>query len=152
MKKILMVCLGNICRSPMAEGAVRHAAAARGIALEVDSAGTGGWHVGEAPDPRAIAICQSNGVAIGDLRARQIAAEDFTRFDAIFALDGANLIQLQQMAPPEAATNIWLFGEFSDIGSVADPYYGDANSFDDCWRQIDRAAQALVEAIGNGEV
>lgn len=152
MQTILTVCLGNICRSPMAEGAVRKAAAARGIALTVDSAGTGGWHSGDRPDQRAIQICQQHGVDISGQRARQIEAADFARFDLILALDGANLIHLQQLAPPEAAHKIRLFGDFAGIGGVADPYYGDMTGFADCWNQIDRAADALLDAMQAGQV
>ena len=152
MQNVLMVCLGNICRSSMAEGAVRHHAQARGVALTVDSAGTGGWHSGDAPDPRSIQICNKYGVDIAQQRARQIGLEDFRRFDLILALDGANLLHLQHIAPSEEAHKIRLFGEYADIGGVPDPYYGDLNGFEDCWRQIDRAAQAFLDAVQSGKV
>jgi protein-tyrosine phosphatase len=91
MTSILFVCLGNICRSPMAEGALRQAAAQRGIDLTIDSAGTGGWHVGDPPDPRAIATARARGVDLSGLRGRVVRAEDFHRFDLIVALDRSNL-------------------------------------------------------------
>lgn len=152
MQKLLMVCLGNICRSPMAEGAVRHAAAARGMAVSVDSAGTGGWHSGEAPDLRSIQICRQHGIDITMQRARQIESADFDDFDLILALDGANLMHLQQIAPPDATAKIRLFGEFAGVGSVADPYYGGAEGFVDCWQQIVRGADGLLDALQKGEV
>ena len=152
MQKILMVCLGNICRSPMAEGAVRHKTAERGIDLTVDSAGTGGWHSGEAPDPRSVQVCRKYGVDIASLRARQIIGEDFRRFDLILALDGSNLLHLQQIVPEDAADKLRLFGEFAGIGGVADPYYGNLNGFDDCWKQIDRPADGLLDALQSGRV
>lgn len=152
MQKILMVCLGNICRSPMAEGAMRHKAAQRGMELTIDSAGTGGWHSGEAPDPRSMEVCHRYGVDISGLRARQIAPEDFRRFDLILALDGSNLLHLQQIAPDETAEKLRLFGDYAGIGGVADPYYGNLNGFDDCWKQIERAADGLLNAMQSGQV
>lgn len=152
MQKLLIVCLGNICRSPMAEGAVRHVAAARGLDLMVDSAGTGGWYAGEAPDPRSIDVCRKQGVDITQLRARQITVQDFHRFDLVLAMDGANLLQLQNLAPSEFANKIHLFGAFAGVGGVADPYYGGLDGFVDCWQQIERATHALLDTIESGQV
>ena len=152
MQKLLMVCLGNICRSPMAEGAVRQKAATRGMALTVDSAGTGGWHSGEAPDPRSVHVARQYGVNTAALRARQIGLDDFRRFDLILALDGSNLMHLQQIVPAEAADKLRLFGDFAGIGGVADPYYGNLSGFDDCWKQIERAADGLLDALESGQV
>jgi protein-tyrosine phosphatase len=152
MQTILMVCLGNICRSPMAEGAVRRKAAARGMTLTIDSAGTGGWHSGDAPDPRAIKVCGQYGVDITSFRARQIVAQDFRRFDLILALDGSNLMHLHQIAPPDETEKIRLFGEYAGVGGVVDPYYGSLNGFDDCWKQIERAADGLLDAMQSGRV
>src|SRR5690606_38658263 len=85
--KILMVCLGNICRSPMAEGIMRHLVEEKGLDWEIDSAGTGGWHIGEAPDPRAIATAKKHGIDISRLQARKFTYRDFGNFDHIFAMD-----------------------------------------------------------------
>ena len=131
---------------------MRHHAEARGLALTLDSAGTGGWHAGEAPDPRSIQTCRKYGVDIADQRARQIVAEDFRRFDLILALDGANLMQLQHMVPPDLEDKIRLFGDYAGIGGVADPYYGDLDGFEECWTEIDRAAIAFLDALQSGQV
>ena len=131
---------------------MRRGAAARGMDVSVDSAGTGGWHSGEAPDPRSIAVCRQFGVDISDQRARQIQAADFCDFDLILALDGSNLMHLQQLVPAEAATKLRPFGEFSGVGGVADPYYGGQEGFVDCWRQIERAADGLLDAMQSGQV
>src|SRR6476661_6220145 len=97
--RVLFVCLGNICRSPLAEAAFRVEAARLGLAVEADSAGTGGWHRGEPPDRRAVAAAGRNGVDISDLRARQVRSDDFERFDHILALDGDNLADLAALQP-----------------------------------------------------
>lgn len=145
---ILFVCLGNICRSPLAEGAMRVAAERAGLNLLLDSAGTGHWHVGNPPDPRAIAIAREHGVDISGLRARQVTREDFTRFSHVFALDAENLRNLRQLSPADASASLSLLldtvpGRHGQ--AVADPYYGGDEGFAETWRDVSAAAQALVE-------
>jgi protein-tyrosine phosphatase len=133
MTRILFVCLGNICRSPAAEGVTRAMAAARGLGLVLDSAGTGDWHVGNPAHPPMVAAAHARGWDLSALRARQIARADFDRFDLILAMDRANLAAIERLRPPGGATPVRLFlGE----AEVPDPYLD--GSFD--------AALALVEA------
>ncbi len=144
---ILFVCLGNICRSPLAEGALRIAARDAGLAVEIDSAGTGDWHVGNPPDPRAIEVAREQGVDITTLRARQVAYEDFIRFTHIFALDADNLSNLRKLAPGETTAEIALLLDMvpgREGQPVADPYYGGAEGFAQTWADVNAAAQALV--------
>jgi protein-tyrosine phosphatase len=148
---VLFVCLGNICRSPLAEAALRREAERLGIAVEVDSAGTGDWHVGRAPDRRAIAAALRNGCDISDLRARQIGVRDFYRFDHIVALDESNLACLRDMRPADARAELSLlldYVESREGEAVADPYYGGAEHFDRTWSDVVAGAQALARRIG----
>lgn len=148
--KILFVCLGNICRSPLAEAVFRARAEAAGLAVEVDSAGTGAWHVGEAPDQRAQAEARRHGLDISHLRARQVAAADFARFDRIYALDAHNLAALRRLAPAGARARLGLLLDVVPDRAgeaVADPYDGDAAAFERTWRDVDAAARALVAAL-----
>lgn len=147
---VLFVCLGNICRSPLAEGAFRTAVAQAGLRIRIDSAGTGGWHIGEAPDPRARDEAARHGVDIAHLRARQIERADFTRFTHIFALDAANLSDLRRLAPEDASADIALLLDVvpGRAGhSVADPYYGGPEDFAITWAEVHAAAAALVERL-----
>jgi protein-tyrosine phosphatase len=147
---VLFVCLGNICRSPLAEAAFRARAETAGLDAITDSAGTGGWHAGAAPDPRAQATALRHGVDIAGYRARKVAQEDFTRFSHIFALDRDNLEDLRRIAPPGAPAQISLLldvVEGMEGRSVADPYYGEARDFETTWRQVDAAAAALVKRL-----
>lgn len=147
MAAILFVCLGNICRSPLAEAALRARAEAAGLALEIDSAGTGGWHAGDAPDRRAQATAKRHGVDISGYRARQVARADFTRFTHIFALDRQNLDDLRQISPADSTARLALLLDMApgmEGRAVADPYYGDAAGFETTWREVDAAAAAIV--------
>jgi protein-tyrosine phosphatase len=147
---VLFVCLGNICRSPMAEGAFRAAAASAGLAAWADSAGTGGWHIGEAPDPRAQAEAARHGVDISGLRGRQVERADFERFSHIFALDAANLADLQRIAPDGARAKLGLLLDVvagHEGQSVADPYYGGPEDFAVTWDEVNAAAQALAAQL-----
>jgi protein-tyrosine phosphatase len=144
---ILFVCLGNICRSPLAQGALRAAAGEAGVAVQIDSAGTGGWHAGNPPDPRAIGIARQHGVEISGLRARQVVQADFTDFTHIFALDGENLHHLLQLAPGDTPAEIALLLDMvpgREGQAVADPYYGGAEGFARTWADVTAAAEALV--------
>ncbi|RIA47091.1 protein-tyrosine phosphatase [Hephaestia caeni] len=148
---ILFVCLGNICRSPLAEGAFRAAAQAAGLDVAADSAGTGDWHVGRPPDTRAQAVARAHGVDISGLRARQVTAEDFHRFTHVFALDPANLADLAAIRPADATADL---GLLMDVvpgrkgSAVDDPYYGDAAGFEATWADVTAAAARLVDRFG----
>jgi protein-tyrosine phosphatase len=145
---VLFVCLGNICRSPMAEAAFRRELARQGLDLAVDSAGTGDWHVGGPPDPRAQAEAERHGIDISAYRARQVAPGDFHRFSHILALDDQNLADLRAIAPGDGRAALSLLLDHVDGMEgqpVADPYFGDAGGFAQTWRQVSLAAQALVE-------
>jgi protein-tyrosine phosphatase len=147
---ILFVCLGNICRSPLAEGAMRAAADGAGIEIEVDSAGTGDWHIGKPPDPRAIATGARHGVDIGGLRARQVRPDDFMAFDNVIALDRANLANLRRLMPSEPRARLSLLldhveGRYGQ--DVADPYFGDDAGFEAAWRDICLGVDALLAQL-----
>lgn len=148
---VLFVCLGNICRSPLAEAALREEAGRLGIKVEIDSAGTGDWHVGQPPDPRAIAVAKRNGVDISTMRARLITPDDFRRFDHIVALDGDNLANLKRMRPEDAKAQLSLLldhieGREGQV--VADPYYGDEAHFNETWADVTAGARALARTLG----
>jgi len=147
---ILFVCLGNICRSPLAEGAFRAEAARRGLDVEVDSAGTGGWHQGEPPDPRAIAAAKRNGVDLSGQRARKVTRADFDRFDHILALDGENLAELERLRPVDSRARLSLLLDHvpgREGQAVADPYYGGDSHFDTTWHDVTDAARSLAHGF-----
>jgi protein-tyrosine phosphatase len=152
-RSVLFVCLGNICRSPLAEAALRREAERQGIEVEVDSAGTGDWHIGYPPDPRAAAVAARNGVDIGHLRARQVTPDDFRRFDHIIALDAKNLRDLERMRPADGKAELSLLldhVEGREGQAVADPYYGQDSHFDVAWADVAAGAVALARKIGAG--
>lgn len=145
---ILFVCLGNICRSPLAEAALRHEAATHGADLIVDSAGTGDWNVGDPPDPRALAEARRHGIDMSEYRARQVERDDFHRYDHIIAFDEQNLADLIALAPPDGRASVSLLldhVEGMEGQAVADPYFGEDEGFSLTWRQVSLAARALVE-------
>ncbi len=144
--RVLLVCLGNICRSPTAEAAVREAAAEAGVDLDVDSAGTGAWHVGNPPDAR-----MTRAAAEDDLRltgsARQVTVDDFSEFDLVVAMDTSNEQDLHRLAPDdEARARIRLFRAYADEpgAGVPDPYYGGPDGFAEVVRMVRRTAGAVV--------
>ncbi|SMO38526.1 low molecular weight protein-tyrosine-phosphatase [Paracoccus laeviglucosivorans] len=147
---VLFVCLGNICRSPLAEGAMRAAADARGAELRIDSAGTGDWHVGSEPDRRAQAVAKKHGVDISRLRARQVRPQDFRDFDHIVAMDAQNLSDLRGAAPMGTRATLSLLLDHvpgREGQSVADPYFGEAAGFDTTWQDVSLGVQALLPKL-----
>lgn len=145
--RILMVCLGNICRSPLAEGILKHKAAAKGLSWEVDSAGTGGWHRGELPDRRSIGVSRNHGIDITYQRARQLQQADFQIFDLILVMDKANLRDVQRLAPNAAAKGkVHLLLEYAHgrVEEVPDPYYDD-QAFEPVFQLIHQACEAIIE-------
>jgi protein-tyrosine phosphatase len=145
---ILFVCLGNICRSPLAEAAMRAEAERARMDVEVDSAGTGNWHVGSPPDRRAQATALRNGIDISGYQARQVTGADFTRFSHIFALDSDNLRDLRRLTPSGATARLCLLMDMvpgRKGQGVRDPYYGADEGFDVTWSDVSAAAQALVD-------
>jgi protein-tyrosine phosphatase len=154
MKKtaILFVCMGNICRSPTAEGVFRARAELAGMAggLFIDSAGTHAYHVGSKPDPRSTEYAARRGVDLSVQRARQVAAEDFAVFDHIYAMDKDNLVRLTAACPAEHRHKLGLFMQFaanSDSDVVPDPYYGGGNGFDLVLDYIEDASNGLLAAL-----
>lgn len=151
---ILIVCLGNICRSPTAEEILRQQTAISGLTLKIDSAGTGNWHIGHAPDERAQRHAKSNGYNISKLVARQVCTEDFYKFDLILAMDAQNLADLQIIKdsiidPAKPIARLALFSEEDPIYSgddVPDPYQGDADAFEEVIERIESSAQAWIES------
>lgn len=150
-QRLLIVCLGNICRSPMAEGVLRARLRDAGLeaAVMVDSCGTGGWHAGAAPDPRAIACAARNGVDIAGLRARQLSPADFEGFDAVLCADRRTLRHVLAMAPERMRAGCMLLSTFAGRGEVEipDPYTGDAQDFDHAWALADGMAEAIVRRL-----
>jgi protein-tyrosine phosphatase len=144
---ILFVCLGTICRSPLAEGVFRTVAAERGLAnlFVPDSAGTGGWHAGSPPDPRSIAVAARYGVDISGQSARKVDAGDFSRFDLILGMDRSNVQDLRRVAPQDAQARIHLYLDYTlgTVRDVPDPYYGGADGFEKVYRMIREASEAL---------
>lgn len=147
---VLFVCLGNICRSPLAEGAFRAAALRGGLACVVDSAGTAAYHIGDPPDRRAIAVAGSFGVDISGQTARQITRDDFFRFNYIISMDRANLEGVRAHAPRNGTARLAMLLDAVDGcegESVPDPYHGNATAFDAAWSVINRGVEAWVERL-----
>ncbi|MGF1660228.1 MAG: low molecular weight protein-tyrosine-phosphatase [Rubrimonas sp.] len=147
---VLMVCLGNICRSPMAQGALEAEAARLGLDLHVESAGTGAWHLGAAPDPRAIAAAGARGCDIAGQRARQVAEEDFRRFDVICAMDADNLAALRHLRPSDATARLSLLLDHAaglEGEPVPDPYYDGPAAFEEALRLIELGVAGLARGL-----
>ncbi|CAN7511286.1 low molecular weight protein-tyrosine-phosphatase [Rhizobium sp. LjRoot258] len=147
---ILFVCMGNICRSPLAEGIFSHLVDAAGFAdrFEIGSAGTGGWHQGEHPDQRSIATARGHGIEISRQRARRITTEDFSDFGLILAMDRTNIAELHRIRPE--ATNIHLFGDFALASGedIPDPYYGGGDEFELVYARLFTGCRKLLETLG----
>lgn len=153
MTAILFVCLGNICRSPLAEGTFRHAAEEAGMTdrFIVDSAGCGGWHAGEPPDRRSVAVAERHGVFIHDQEARQVTAADFHRFDLILGLDRDNVRHLTKIRPDGARARVALYLDeaLGQAKDVPDPYYGGIADFEAVFALCEKASRALVEKLAS---
>lgn len=154
--RVLMVCLGNICRSPTAEGVLRAKLQAAGLgdAVQVDSAGTSGYHAGQKPDARAVRHAQQRGYPLAALRARQVTADDFRRFDLILAMDDDNLRELRRLRPQDATAELMLLLDHAadpqrprGDGQVPDPYYGPAGGFDHVLDLIEHGCDGVVAHI-----
>jgi protein-tyrosine phosphatase len=151
--RVLVVCLGNICRSPMAEGVLRSRIQASTLAgrVVVDSVGTGAWHIGRPPDPRAIATAARHGIDISDLRGRQLSRDDFRRHDWLLCADRDNLRDVLAHAPEEAHSRCALLLDWAGLASgeheVPDPYAGGAADFEDVWALLERAAVGVVARL-----
>ncbi|MCW8281352.1 MULTISPECIES: low molecular weight protein-tyrosine-phosphatase [Agrobacterium] len=147
---ILFVCMGNICRSPLAEGILRNLADSAALhQLTVDSAGTGGWHRGDAPDPRSIAMARRHGIDISLQRARQVTAADFETFDLVFAMDENNLANLLRLSSERHRHKIHLFMEYAAgrRENVPDPYYGAEDGFLTVYNMLLAGCRSLLEKI-----
>lgn len=153
---VLFVCLGNICRSPTAHGVFQHLVNRYQLqdSIHIDSAGTGDWHIGRAPDERSSAAALQRGYDLSVLRARQVSAEDFSRFDYILAMDTKNLHDLQRMRPANFKGELDLFLNYrkhsdgvSHLNEVPDPYYGGNDGFEHVLDLVEEAAQGLLHAI-----
>jgi protein-tyrosine phosphatase len=151
--RLLMVCLGNICRSPLAEGAVRAHLDRSGLDwVEVDSAGTGGWHAGEPPDHRSIAVAAGVGVDIRNQRARKLRAADFEHFDWLLCADRSVLRDVRAMMPSGSPAQVALLLEWAGLGEggeVPDPYTGGPEDFRRVWAMVDAAAAGIVSRLAS---
>ncbi|MGB7409095.1 MAG: low molecular weight protein-tyrosine-phosphatase [Pontixanthobacter sp.] len=147
---ILFVCLGNICRSPLAEAAFRQEAGKAGLDIHAESAGTGDYHIGAAPDPRSIAEAAKHGVDITYYKGAQLQRDDFDRFTHIFAMDHANLAEIRALAPQGSSTEIALLMDNvagREGAAIADPYHDGEEHFADTWEDVSAAAKALVRKL-----
>ncbi|BAO44470.1 low molecular weight protein-tyrosine-phosphatase [Thiolapillus brandeum] len=150
--RVLLVCMGNICRSPTAQGVFRKLVEEEGLAhrIETDSAGTHAYHVGQPPDRRAQATAAGRSIDLSDLRGRQVEMEDFHRFDYILAMDKENLEILSGLCPAGMENRLSLFMDFADdygIAEVPDPYYGGEQGFEQVFDMIEAASRGLLEDI-----
>lgn len=164
--KVLFVCLGNICRSPTAEGVFRHRASSAGLTqLHIDSAGTADWHIGKSPDGRTVKAAAERGYELSALRARQVSAADFDAFDFILAMDEQNFINLQAIQPPQSRARLSLFLDYlgdyvgdqvddqvgkQSIREVPDPYYGGPQGFETVLDLIENASDGLIMRLRDG--
>ena len=150
--RVLFVCMGNICRSPTAEGVFKHFVAEAGLAKHIlsDSAGTHDYHIGEPPDPRAREAAVRRGYDLGALHGRQVSLRDFSEFDYVLAMDETNRKLLERLCPPQHSHKLKLFMEFADapaLREVPDPYYGGAQGFDQVLDLVEQASRGLLEHL-----
>ncbi|MGH9182981.1 MAG: low molecular weight protein-tyrosine-phosphatase [Acidimicrobiales bacterium] len=150
--KVLFVCMGNLCRSPMAEGVFRQRVAQAGLdgRIAIDSAGTHDYHIGDSPDPRAQRAAGRRGYDLSGLRGRQVSAADFSEFDYVLAMDETNLRALKRLCPSRHAHKLRLFMDFSGgaaLREVPDPYYGDEQGFELVLDLAEEASQGLLEHL-----
>ena len=152
---MLFVCLGNICRSPLAEGVFAHLAKKAEVDVRVDSAGTGSWHVGERPDSRALAVARAHGIELPG-HARRVDSGDMNDFDYVIAMDGSNLRHLASLhRSSHGSARLHLLREFDPEAvrdkDVPDPYYGGRRGFEECFRIVERSCRGLLEkVVGEG--
>ena len=150
--KILMVCLGNICRSPLAEGIMQNKINQNGLDWEVDSSGTGAWHSGELPDPRSIKVAKKHNIDITNQRGRQFQAHDLDEFDLILTMDASNYQNVKRLASTqEHEDKIHLIMNFANPGmnqTVPDPYYGN-DGFENVYEMLDEACECIVTKFNN---
>lgn len=149
---VLFVCLGNICRSPTAEVVFRDRVRAAGLDehILIDSAGTGDWHIGRAPDPRTQDAAAGRGYDMSDLRARQVSVADFDKFDVVLAMDDANLADLLAMQPANSSVTLKRFLDYaphSDVREVPDPYYGGEDGFAAVLNLVEEGAEGLLVSL-----
>ena len=155
--RVMFVCMGNICRSPLAEGIFRHLAREAGVLdnFEIASSGTGGWHVGQSPDRRMNQVAEKNGVSMAGQYAQQFQLSDLDYYDIILAMDRDNLRNIQRLdAGKKHAHKIQLFREFDpEPGDmqVPDPYYGGARGFDNVFSIVDRTARVLLDRLSSSK-
>lgn len=149
--KILMVCLGNICRSPLAEGILRDKARKMGVEITVDSAGTAAYHTGERPDRRSQEVAKKHGIDISSQRARQFTRSDFEEFDRIFVMDSSNYDNVISLAPsPEEAKKVEYILNMIYPGKdlpIPDPYYGGNDGFENVFRMLDDSCEKIIEKV-----
>ena len=150
--KVLTVCLGNICRSPAAQGILESVAAKHDVFLELDSAGTAAYHVGNPPDSRSIKALHQVGIDISRQQARQVTQDDFNEFDWILAMDRENLSNLKKIQPKNCKATLVMFGEFYDhaaFGEVVDPYYGGDEGFTEMRKHLTNISDAFVNHLNS---
>ncbi len=152
MTKVLFVCLGNICRSPAAEGVFRDLVRRRGLerTISTDSAGTSGWHTDAPPDSRARTEAKRRGISIDDLRSRRVNTSDFERFDYVLAMDDSNMADLEELCPAPFRSRLYLFTDFAPAGTpsgVPDPYYGGADGFAHVFDLVTQCSEGLLARI-----
>ena len=155
-KRILFVCLGNICRSPLAHGVFEHQVAEAGLSdsFEADSAGTAAWHIGRPPDARSVSVAARRGIDLTTQRARQVTQEDFARFDLILAMDMANHQALLEIAPDELVHKVQMFLRNSTgdtAGEVPDPYYGGDDGFEQVLDLVEDGSRTLLARLNQIE-
>lgn len=152
--RVLALCLGNICRSPVAEELLRQELNKAGVQAVVDSAGTGDWHVGRAADPRSQEVARKHGLKLSG-RARQLWAADFYEQDIILAMDAQNLTDARRIAPPNAEAKVMLMRDFDPEAKgadVPDPYYGGPDGFEQMFTMLERSARTFAQQAKKGEL